>query len=145
MKLFKWLVDYEVKMKDGTIKETQPACMIKDPVHEVERPSIMAPDIFVALQMARDNILFSVLLDPEVEKAVITDIGIADLDVFEGDPDPESDRMKEIREAMKALGYHGAETMGLELKPLDDVRVKVICSGHLTIGIYDFVKHTFVD
>ncbi len=33
----------------------------------------------------------------------------------------------------------------IELEDLDDSRSKVIYDGHFTIGIYDFIRHTFVD
>ncbi len=51
-------------------------------------------------------------------------------------------QFQEVRTAMKSLGYI---TEHIELEPVDQVRCKVIYSGHLTIGIYDFSRHTFVD
>ena len=52
------------------------------------------------------------------------------------------DKLQEIRCALLALGY--PETDPVELILLDSDRGKVICSGQI-IGIYDFVKHTFID
>lgn len=53
------------------------------------------------------------------------------------------EKLQEVKKAMLALGYSG--TNRIELETLDEDRYKVIYSGHLTIGIYDFVKHTFID
>lgn len=52
-------------------------------------------------------------------------------------------QFQEVKTAMKSLGY--PETKYIELEAVDQVRCKVIYSGHLTIGIYDFSRHTFVD
>jgi len=52
------------------------------------------------------------------------------------------DKLQEIRGALFALGY--PETEPVELIMLDGDRGKVICSGQI-IGIYDFIKHTFID
>lgn len=52
-------------------------------------------------------------------------------------------KLQEVKDAMIALGY--PKTDRIELEALDDDRCKVIYDGHLTIGIYDFVRHTFVD
>lgn len=51
-------------------------------------------------------------------------------------------QIEEVKNAMRSLGYL---TSRIELFPIDDIRCKVIYSGHLTIGIYDFNRHTFVD
>ena len=48
----------------------------------------------------------------------------------------------EIKNALLALGYTGNY---IEIEKLDDIRARVIYSGHLILGIYDFIKHTFVD
>lgn len=53
------------------------------------------------------------------------------------------DKIKEVKEGMNNLGYYKTDLIELEM--LDADRAKVIYSGHLTIGIWDFVKHTFVD
>lgn len=52
-------------------------------------------------------------------------------------------QFQEVKAAMKSLGY--PETKYIELETVDQVRCKVIYSGHLIIGIYDFSRHTFVD
>lgn len=52
-------------------------------------------------------------------------------------------KVQEVKKAMLALGY--PETKYIELEDLDDSRSKVIYSGHLIIGIYDFERHTFID
>lgn len=52
-------------------------------------------------------------------------------------------QLQGIKIAMKSLGY--PETPYIELEAIDQVRCKVIYSGHLIIGIYDFSRHTFVD
>lgn len=52
-------------------------------------------------------------------------------------------QIQEVKDAMTSLGY--PKTDLIELDPIDDIRCKVIYSGHLTIGIYDFDRHTFVD
>ena len=52
-------------------------------------------------------------------------------------------QFQEVKTAMKSLGY--PETKYIELETVDQVRCKVIYSGHLIIGIYDFSRHTFVD
>lgn len=52
-------------------------------------------------------------------------------------------QIQEVKDAMQSLGY--PKTDLIELDPIDDIRCKVIYSGHLTIGIYDFNRHTFVD
>ena len=52
-------------------------------------------------------------------------------------------QFQEVKDAMKSLGY--PETKHIELETIDQVRSKVIYDGHLTIGIYDFDRHTFVD
>lgn len=51
-------------------------------------------------------------------------------------------QIQEVKDAMTSLGYL---TNRIELFPIDEVRCKVIYSGHLIIGIYDFDRHTFVD
>ncbi len=51
-------------------------------------------------------------------------------------------QIEEVKNAMRSLGYL---TSRIELFPIDDIRCKVIYSGHLMIGIYDFQRHTFVD
>lgn len=51
-------------------------------------------------------------------------------------------RKKEIRKAMTDLGF-GKGTV--ELRMLDDIRAKIVYDGYINVGIYDFVKHTFVD
>lgn len=53
------------------------------------------------------------------------------------------EQFQEVKTAMKSLGY--PETKYIEFEAIDQVRCKVIYSGHLTIGIYDFSRHTFVD
>ncbi len=52
-------------------------------------------------------------------------------------------KVQEVKKAMIALGY--PKTEHIELEELDANRSKVIYDGHLTIGIYDFDRHTFVD
>lgn len=53
------------------------------------------------------------------------------------------DKIKEIKKSMVFLGYPNKKV--IELKMLDSDRGKVIYGRHLTIGIYDFAKHTFID
>ena len=53
------------------------------------------------------------------------------------------EKIEEIKKAMAALGY--PTKSNLELEMLDNDRAKVIYNGHFTIGIYDFIKHTFID
>lgn len=52
-------------------------------------------------------------------------------------------QFQEVKGALKSLGY--PETKHIELEAIDKTRCKVIYSGHLTIGIYDFSRHTFID
>lgn len=51
-------------------------------------------------------------------------------------------QVQEVKAAMESLGY---STKYIELETIDQVRCKVIYSGHFTIGVYDFSRHTFVD
>lgn len=51
-------------------------------------------------------------------------------------------QFQEVKAAMESLGY---STKYIELEIIDQVRCKVIYSGHFTIGVYDFSRHTFVD
>lgn len=51
-------------------------------------------------------------------------------------------QFQEVKAAMESLGYI---TKHIELETIDKTRCKVIYSGHLMIGIYDFSRHTFVD
>lgn len=53
------------------------------------------------------------------------------------------EKVKEVRHQMLMLGYY--QKGNVELEMMDEDRGKVIWDGHLTIGIYDFIKHTFVD
>ena len=50
--------------------------------------------------------------------------------------------IREIRESLKALGYK--EGTAVTIKPIDADHAEVSLSGE-KFGIYDFVKHTFVD
>ena len=50
---------------------------------------------------------------------------------------------QEIMDAMKALGYTSVEET--ELRFLDKDRAEVIYKQDKVIGIYDFIRHTFVD
>lgn len=57
-------------------------------------------------------------------------------------------KITEVMKALTALGYPSGSQFAME--PLDDDRCKVIYNGddHVQdycIGVYDFVKHTFVD
>ena len=52
-------------------------------------------------------------------------------------------QIQQVKDSMKLLGY--PETEYIELESIDETRCKVIYSGHLTIGIYDFSRNTFVD
>ena len=52
-------------------------------------------------------------------------------------------KVQEVKKAMIALGY--LKTDKIELQFIDKDRCEVIYDGHLTIGIYDFIKHTFID
>lgn len=52
-------------------------------------------------------------------------------------------KLQEVKKAMESLGY--PKTDRIELQFIDKDRCKVIYDGHLTIGIYDFIKHTFID
>lgn len=59
-----------------------------------------------------------------------------------------NDIKKEIRQALETLGYEKYENINIVM--LDDVRAMVIQYQEgkppwAVIGIYDFVKHTFVD
>lgn len=51
-------------------------------------------------------------------------------------------QFQEVKTAMESLGY---STKYIELETIDKTRCKVIYSGHLIIGVYDFSRHTFVD
>ena len=53
------------------------------------------------------------------------------------------DKLKEVKQMMNLLGYPAKGTVELDM--IDDDRAKVIYDGHLMIGIYDFIRHTFVD
>ena len=57
----------------------------------------------------------------------------------------ESKKVDVVRRALYNLGlWNAARSRDLELKYLDEDRVKVSRKG-LGLGIYDFVKRTFVD
>ena len=52
------------------------------------------------------------------------------------------EKMKEIRQMLTALGFDDkAKVIAVEL---DEVRARVILEDS-GLGIYDFIKHTFVD
>lgn len=51
-------------------------------------------------------------------------------------------KFNEVINALKALGYKDAYRADVEV--LDQDRWKVTLNGEV-IGIYDFIKHTFVD
>ena len=52
------------------------------------------------------------------------------------------DKLNEVRQAVTSLGYDDrAKIIAVEL---DEVRARVILD-HSGLGIYDFIKHTFVD
>lgn len=51
-------------------------------------------------------------------------------------------KMQEVVEAMKALGFR---TNHVELVMMDADRGKVCMEKNMCVGIYDFVRHTFVD
>lgn len=55
----------------------------------------------------------------------------------------DQNKVQEVKKAMNLLGY--PKTDLIELEFIDQDRCKVIYSGHMTIGIYDFNRHTFVD
>ena len=52
--------------------------------------------------------------------------------------------MTEVREAMIKLGYPAFMVNRICINIIDDDRVEVVCSSSV-IGIYDFIKHTFID
>ena len=51
-------------------------------------------------------------------------------------------KIREVKKAMKALGF--TDTESVDLKEMDETVSKVFYHGR-AFGIYDFVKHTFVD
>ena len=51
-------------------------------------------------------------------------------------------KLREVKKAMKALGF--TDTESVDLKEMDETVSKVFYHGR-AFGIYDFVKHTFVD
>ena len=53
------------------------------------------------------------------------------------------EEIQEVKKAMSSLGYPIKRNPELDFIGKD--RCKVIYDGHLIIGIYDFIKHTFVD
>lgn len=53
------------------------------------------------------------------------------------------EEIQEVKKAMSSLGYPIRRNPELDFIGKD--RCKVIYDGHLIIGIYDFIKHTFVD
>ena len=52
-------------------------------------------------------------------------------------------RIGEIRRALISLGYEA--TIHFVAVELDDTRARVTLDGSTWLGVYDFVKHTFVD
>jgi len=52
--------------------------------------------------------------------------------------------LTEVQEAMIKLGYPAFMVNRIRINIIDDDRVEVVCSSSV-IGIYDFIKHTFVD
>lgn len=55
------------------------------------------------------------------------------------------ERMMEINVALQRLGFPAYITgIGTEVKPIDEDRAEVFMQGD-RIGIYDFIRHTFVD
>lgn len=52
-------------------------------------------------------------------------------------------KIEEVKAALQAFGY--PKTDLIELEAIDEIRCKVIYSGHFIMGIYDFNRHTFVD
>ena len=53
-------------------------------------------------------------------------------------------KREEVQEALAKLGYAFGFVSRAQVHDLDADRARVICDG-CEIGIYDFVKHTFVD
>ena len=53
------------------------------------------------------------------------------------------DKLNEIRQALTSLGYATDKALFIAVE-LDDVRAQVHMDGGV-VGIYDFIKHTFVD
>lgn len=51
---------------------------------------------------------------------------------------------QEVKEAMLKLGYSQFAVNGIHLHWIDNDRVKVLYTASV-FGIYDFIKHTFVD
>lgn len=51
---------------------------------------------------------------------------------------------KEIRDALKKMGYSDAFVERIQLIPIDEHRTKVK-HGNAPFGVYDFTRHTFVD
>lgn len=51
-------------------------------------------------------------------------------------------KMDEVIEALEALGFR---TNHVELVMMDADRGKVYMEKNMCVGIYDFVRHTFVD
>ena len=54
----------------------------------------------------------------------------------------EKQRMNEVVKVLESLGFR---TNTVKLYMLDDIRGKVYYDNNMYLGIYDFVKHTFVD
>lgn len=52
--------------------------------------------------------------------------------------------LTEVQEAMINLGYPAFMVNRIRITIIDDDRVEVVCSSSV-IGIYDFIKHTFID
>ena len=52
--------------------------------------------------------------------------------------------MTEVQEAMIKLGYPAFMVNRICINIIDDDRVEVVRSSSV-IGIYDFIKHTFID
>ena len=54
--------------------------------------------------------------------------------------------LTEVQEAMIKLGYPAFMVNRIRITIIDDDRVEVVCSSSSSvIGIYDFIKHTFID
>lgn len=53
-----------------------------------------------------------------------------------------NEKVNEIKEALYSLGYKAGTTIIIEA--LDKDRAIVRCR-EMVIGVYDFIKHTFID
>lgn len=138
---YRWVVDYSVRMTDGTVIETAPgtAMTAGTITREFPRRIVEAFNFFKAVEAAKEHVLFPLMMRQDVSQVAITNVGIM---TDEDDPFRYSDMMTEVEGALAKLGYSEVERFELVLH--DESRASVVYRNE-PIGIYDFARHTFVD